>query len=155
MFKAALRSVRPATRSLKAARASSTPFRALCASACRRSDHPAQPEIYGPGIKAGEVPTDEAQATGLERFELLAEAENLEAFDLEPLDSSRVGTPADPIKVFALNHERIVGCTGSPADSHDVIWFTVKKDKQTRCAECGSVYALDFQGDPDADAHAH
>ncbi|TFK50081.1 COX5B-domain-containing protein [Heliocybe sulcata] len=146
MFKAALRST---------GHVCTTPFRALSVSARRASDHPSQPEIYGPGIKPGEVPTDEAQATGLERFELLAEMEGLEAFDTEPLDASRVGTPSDPIKVFALNNERIIGCTGCPADSHDVLWFTVKKDHQARCAECGSVYALDFQGNPDAHASAH
>jgi hypothetical protein len=33
---------------------------------------------------------------------------------------------------------RIVGCTGVPADSHDVIWFQVNKEKQRRCPECGS-----------------
>lgn len=34
--------------------------------------------------------------------------------------------------------ERIIGCTGVPADSHDVIWFNLHKDKQGRCKECGS-----------------
>lgn len=32
----------------------------------------------------------------------------------------------------------MVGCTGHPADSHDVLWFMLKKDKQGRCMECGS-----------------
>jgi hypothetical protein len=33
---------------------------------------------------------------------------------------------------------RIVGCTGVPADSHDVVWFQVAKEKTRRCPECGS-----------------
>ncbi|EPQ54278.1 COX5B-domain-containing protein [Gloeophyllum trabeum ATCC 11539] len=156
MFRTALRSVRPASRSLQVASASKTPFRGLSVTARRLSaDHAATPELYGPGIKPGEVPTDEAQATGLERYQLLAEMEGVEAFDMEPLDSSRIGTLADPIRVFSLDTERIVGCTGSPADSHDVLWFTVKKDGIARCAECGSVYALDHQGDASAAAADH
>lgn len=38
--------------------------------------------------------------------------------------------------------ERIVGCTGSPADSHDLLWFNLKKDKLGRCTECGSGNSL-------------
>jgi hypothetical protein len=34
--------------------------------------------------------------------------------------------------------ERIVGCTGSPADSHDILWFRVTTEKTSRCPECGS-----------------
>ena len=32
----------------------------------------------------------------------------------------------------------MVGCSGSPADSHDVLWFMVRKEKLARCTECGS-----------------
>ena len=31
-----------------------------------------------------------------------------------------------------------MGCTGSPADSHDIRWYTIHKDKLLRCGECGS-----------------
>ena len=34
--------------------------------------------------------------------------------------------------------ERVMGCTGSPADSHDIRWYTIHKDKLLRCGECGS-----------------
>jgi hypothetical protein len=34
--------------------------------------------------------------------------------------------------------ERIIGCSGSPADSHDVIWFNLTEERQRRCPECGS-----------------
>lgn len=42
------------------------------------------------------------------------------------------------LRIKIQDVERIIGCTGSPADSHDVLWFDVKKDKQSRCTECGS-----------------
>jgi cytochrome c oxidase subunit 5b len=84
MFTAAVRAlrsatfaVRPATRpspSLSLRTFSSTP-RAL-------SGAPA-PKLFGPGSKPGEVPTDELQATGLERFQLLGELEGVTA-GLEP-----------------------------------------------------------------------
>lgn len=40
--------------------------------------------------------------------------------------------------------ERIVGCTGSPADSHDVLWFNVSTEKPRRCPECGSGMCLSY-----------
>ncbi|KAH7925490.1 COX5B-domain-containing protein [Leucogyrophana mollusca] len=155
MLSVALRAVRPvALRSARRA-SPSTAARALSTTASRLSG-PAAPSIYGTGSKQGEVPSDETQATGLERFQLLGEMQGVDSFDLEPLDSSRVGTLADPIKVFSLDTERIVGCTGAPADSHELHWFTVRHDKTRRCPECGSAYALDFQGVAEEhDAHHH
>lgn len=100
MFSASLRAVRPATlRITRSAQLSAV--RALSSTSAARSDHHA-PAIFGPGAKPGEVPTDEQQATGIERFQLLAEIQGVSAFDKEPLDSSRIGTLADPIKVFSL-----------------------------------------------------
>ena len=155
MLNTTLRAARPVV--LRAARpAKSTAFRALSTTATRRSGAP-PPQLFGPGGKTGEIPTDEQQATGLERFQLLGEMEGYDAFDLQPLDSSRVGTLQDPIKVYSLvsstnfrcarallsdaffqDTERIVGCTGSPADSHELHWFTLRRDKNRRCPECGS-----------------
>ncbi|EIW84383.1 COX5B-domain-containing protein [Coniophora puteana RWD-64-598 SS2] len=152
LFTTAIRAARPAL--ARAARPTSSATRALSVSAVRCSG-PAPPSLLGPGSKAGEVPSDETQATGLERLQLLGEMQGVPAFDYEPLDSSRVGTLEDPIKVFSLDVERVVGCTGSPADSHEVHWFKVKKDKTRRCPECGSAYALDFQGDEHLLAHGH
>ena len=77
--------------------------RAISSSALRRSDdhHAAAPSIYGVGAKAGDVPTDGSQSTGLDRVQVLGLLEGVDVFDLEPLDSSRIGTLADPIKVFS------------------------------------------------------
>ncbi|KIY71499.1 COX5B-domain-containing protein [Cylindrobasidium torrendii FP15055 ss-10] len=145
---------RPAARAvLKAARPAAA-ARAFTASALVKSDHgPKPPTLLGPGIKAGEVPSAYDQTTGLERLQLLGEIEGINVFDQEPLDSSRVGTKADPIVITSLSDNRIVGCTGSPADSHDVEWFVVNHNKQRRCHECGSVYVVE---NLNADSeHAH
>src|SRR6266404_6583121 len=45
---------------------------------------------------------------------------------------------------FLQDTERIVGCTGSPADSHDLLWFNVTTEKPSRCPECGSGTSFDF-----------
>ncbi|TRM64790.1 cytochrome c oxidase subunit VB-domain-containing protein [Schizophyllum amplum] len=134
-----LSAVRPA------ARAGARAVRALSSTARVASAHgPEAPKIYGPGGKPGEIPSNWEQATGLERLELLGDLQGIKVFDDSPLDSSRIGTKKDPIMVPSFDVDRIIGCTGSPADSHHILWFHVRKDKQTRCTECGSVYQLDY-----------
>lgn len=103
-------------------------------------------DLVGEGAKAGEVPTDIQQATGLERFELLGKLEGIEVFESEPLDASRTGTMADPIIIDSYDDFRYVGCTGSPAGSHVVMWLKPTTDKVARCWECGSVYKLNYLG---------
>ncbi|KAF8273272.1 cytochrome c oxidase subunit VB-domain-containing protein [Lactarius quietus] len=168
MLHVALRSARSSVLTARTgAVRSSLALRAISSSAIRRSDdhHAAAPSIYGVGTKPGEVPTDESQSTGLDRVQVLGLLEGVDVFDLEPLDSSRIGTLADPIKVLSVDNERIVGCTGSPADSHDVLWFRATTEKTTRCPECGSAYAIEFASEAPvvsevapqepADTHAH
>jgi cytochrome c oxidase subunit 5b len=172
MLHIALRSARASVLTARAgvARPSSL-FRPLSVSAIRRSDdhHAAAPSIYGVGAKPGDIPTDESQSTGLDRVQVLGLLEGVDVFDLEPLDSSRIGTLADPIKVFSAvriqlysfllqylkslisslppslqDSERIVGCTGAPADSHDLLWLRVTTEKSSRCPECGSGVCFAF-----------
>jgi Cytochrome c oxidase subunit Vb len=106
MLHIALRSARASALTARAgvARPSSSLLRSLSTSAVRRSDdhHAAAPSIYGVGAKPGEIPTDESQSTGLDRVEVLGLLEGVDVFDLEPLDASRTGTLADPIKVFSV-----------------------------------------------------
>ena len=158
MFAAALRPASFAARAaFKPARLAAV--RAISSTAARRSDHPT-PEIYGEGAKAGEIPTDVNQSTGLERLQILGALEGVEIFDLKPLDSSRLGTVADPVKVFSAvsiwhippgatasqvasssrmqEPERVIGCTGVPAESHELLWMTLTNKKNRRCPECGS-----------------
>ncbi|KAF4596590.1 Cytochrome c oxidase subunit 4 [Pleurotus pulmonarius] len=156
MFTTAVRAVRPVASAarLQTFKVTRLPaLRSLSTTSRASSDHgPPPPQLYGTGGKPGTVPSDLDQATGLERLQLLGDLEGAPAFDDKPLDASRIGTKADPIKVLSYDTERIVGCTGSPADSHDILWFNLKKDKLGRCTECGSVYTLDFQGEED---HGH
>ena len=99
MFAAALRPASFAARAaLRPARTAAV--RAISSTAARRSDVPT-PQIYGEGAKPGQVPTDENQSTGLERLQVLGAIEGVEVFDSKPLDSSRIGTLADPVKVFS------------------------------------------------------
>jgi len=46
--------------------------------------HVGPPKLFGPGAPPGEVPSDELQATGLERLELLAEMQGESIFDEGP-----------------------------------------------------------------------
>lgn len=111
MFQAAVRSaVRPAAQAAVSARstltfASKTAIRSLSTTPARLSDdHHGAPElkVFGPGAKPGQIPTDVEQATGLERLELLAEMQGVKLFDEEPLEATRLGTMADPVKVYSL-----------------------------------------------------
>lgn len=103
-------------------------------------------DLIGKGAQEGEVPTDLQQATGLERFELLGKMEGIEVFETEPLDASRIGTMANPVLIDSYDDYRYVGCTGSPAGSHVVMWLKPTTDKVARCWECGSVYKLNYLG---------
>ena len=61
----------------------------------------------------------------------------------------------DPITVNSAGDEQYVGCTGFPADSHNVLWITLTRDEpKSRCMECGSVYEMHYVG-PQEDAHGH
>ncbi|TFK40389.1 COX5B, subunit VB of cytochrome c oxidase [Crucibulum laeve] len=154
MFKAAVRAARPVALGARSSlKPSTSAMRAFSTTIRVSSGGPPAPQLYGPGGKSGQVPTDVEQATGLERLQLLGEMEGFDVFDESPLDASRIGTLANPVLVPSYDVERIVGCTGFPADSHDVLWFNLKKEKRGRCTECGSVYALDFQGDEHAEHH--
>ncbi|KAI5122266.1 hypothetical protein M0805_002347 [Coniferiporia weirii] len=156
----ALSAIRPAT--VAAARASTRPNLSRTFSVSTRAlsgDHhaPAAPQLYGSGAKDTEaLASDEQQATGLERYQLLGRMEGVDVFDMKALDASRLGTMAEPIKVPTFFPDRLIGCTGSPADSHEVVWLAANTSKpRHRCPECGSVYTLDPQGDAAEHAHAH
>ncbi|TFK27136.1 cytochrome c oxidase polypeptide IV [Coprinopsis marcescibilis] len=155
MFKTAIRAAaRPALNAVRSSAKPATVLRAFSTTQ-RANSGPAPPQLYGSGGKPSEVPTDMEQATGLARIQLLADMEGVNIFDDSPLDASRLGTRADPIKVLSYDVERMIGCTGVPAESHDLIWLNLKREKHTRCTECGSFYELDFQGDEHAADHDH
>jgi cytochrome c oxidase subunit 5b len=98
MFNTALRAARPTLLAARAAHRQQL-SRAFSTSLRVASGGPPPPELYGPGAKPGTVPTDLDQSTGLERLQLLGDIEGINVFEEGPLDSSRIGTKADPIRV--------------------------------------------------------
>lgn len=84
---------RPAFRSAGIIRSLSTTPRTL-------SSGP--PLIYGPGSAPGEVPTDEQQATGLERLQLLGKVEGIDVFNMKKPEATKKGTMANPIQIPSL-----------------------------------------------------
>lgn len=48
-------------------------------------------DLLAPGAKAGTIPTDLDQSTGLERLELIGKMQGIDIFDMRPLDASRKG----------------------------------------------------------------
>lgn len=100
MFQNVVRVARPAILAARSSlRPSTSTFRAFSTTVRIQSGGPPPPQLYGAGGKAGSVPTDVDQATGLERLQLLGELEGINVFDDGPLDSSRVGTKAEPVLV--------------------------------------------------------
>ncbi|GAB7363254.1 hypothetical protein MBLNU230_g3536t1 [Neophaeotheca triangularis] len=114
-------------------------------------------DLMPPGGQPGTIPTDLEQSTGLERLEILGKMQGVDIFDMKPLDASRVGTMEDPISVKSFGDEQYVGCTGCPADTHNVWWLTISRDRpHERCPECGSVYKMEYVGPQEShDAHGH
>lgn len=136
-----------------AARTTVRPFSVLGARFSGAVGHNVETNM-GPGGKAGEIPTDLEQATGLERQELLAKLQGKELFDMEPLNMTHIGTPKNPVVVQSHDPIRFIGCTGFPAESHDVIWINLDKSHEhDRCPECGSVFTMDFVGSEEDHHH--
>ncbi|KAG4426310.1 cytochrome c subunit VB [Cadophora sp. DSE1049] len=118
-------------------------------------DIKSEADLIGPGAAPGTIPTDLEQATGLDRLEILGKVQGIDIFDMKPLDASRLGTLDNPIVVKSFGDEQYAGCTGFPADSHNVIWLTMSRERPVeRCPECGNVLKMDYVG-PQEDPHAH
>ena len=96
MFRNAVRATRAAVLACRAPPKSSV---RTFTTTVRVLSGPPPPQLYGDGAKPGTVPTDLEQATGLERLQLLGEVEGIKVFDDSPLDSSRLGTKANPVLV--------------------------------------------------------
>ncbi|ODQ68665.1 COX5B-domain-containing protein [Nadsonia fulvescens var. elongata DSM 6958] len=111
--------------------------------------------LHGTAAKVGTVPTDIEQSTGLERLELLGKLEGVEVFDMSPLKAERIGTMANPIVIDSYDDFRYVGCTGSPAGSHEIQWLKPTTETVARCWECGSVYKLNPLAIPGAYPEHH
>ncbi|KAF8501256.1 COX5B-domain-containing protein [Gautieria morchelliformis] len=135
---------RPAFRSTAGIRSLSTTPRIL-------STGP--PLIYGHGSAPGAVPTDEEQATGLERLQLLGKMEGVDVFNMKKPEATKKGTMENPIRIASLAKLRQVGCTGYPEDEHRVLWINLRPGRKGRCKECGNVFEMDYQGEEADDHH--
>lgn len=100
MFQKIVRAARPAMLATRSSlKPSTSTLRAFSTTLHVQSGGPPPPQLYGDGGKAGSVPTDMEQATGIERLQLMGELEGVKIFDDDPLDSSRIGTKVDPVLV--------------------------------------------------------
>ncbi|CAI9618169.1 unnamed protein product [Staurois parvus] len=91
-------------------------------------------------VSYGGIPTDEEQATGLERKILLAMKKGQDPYSTQS-NSGPPGTKEHPIIVPSINKQRLVGCI-CEEDNSAVIYFWIHEGEVNRCPECGSHYKL-------------
>ncbi|XP_018429016.1 PREDICTED: cytochrome c oxidase subunit 5B, mitochondrial [Nanorana parkeri] len=109
-------------------RAASVPRTVCLSRACTRA------------MSSGGIPSDEEQATGLERKILQALKRGEDPYNILP-KSGPAGTKENPHLVPSINKQRIVGCV-CEEDNSAVIWFWIHEGEVNRCPECGSHYKL-------------
>ncbi|CAL8276220.1 unnamed protein product [Merluccius merluccius] len=92
------------------------------------------------GMAAGGIPTDEEQATGLEKVIMTAAKEGADPYNLmRPKEYA--GSKADPHMVPSISNKRIVGCV-CEEDNTAVVWFWLHQGEAQRCPSCGAHYQL-------------
>uniref|UniRef100_A0A8C8LMH7 Cytochrome c oxidase subunit 5B, mitochondrial n=1 Tax=Oncorhynchus tshawytscha TaxID=74940 RepID=A0A8C8LMH7_ONCTS len=115
------------------------------ATTCRAAPVP----ILTRGMAAGGIPTDEEQATGLEKIVMKAAQQGADPYSmLKPKEYA--GSKADPHLVPSVTTKRIVGCVSlccqkpnhSFEDNTAVVWFWLHQGEAQRCPSCGSHYKL-------------
>ncbi|KAG7498214.1 cytochrome c oxidase subunit 5B, mitochondrial-like [Solea senegalensis] len=117
-------------------------FRVTMASRSRTARVPALTR----GMAAGGMPTDEEQATGLERIIMDAMKEGKDPYNMMK-PKSYSGTKEDPNIVPSITNKRIVGCI-CEEDNTSVVWFWIHEGPAHRCPSCGSYYQLVHQEIP-------
>ncbi|XP_053572004.1 cytochrome c oxidase subunit 5B, mitochondrial [Bombina bombina] len=91
-------------------------------------------------MSAGGIPTDEEQATGLERKIMTATEKGSDPYSIfKP--QHYAGTKEDPNIVPSITNKRIVGCI-CEEDNTSVVWFWLHDGEAQRCPSCGSHYKL-------------
>ncbi|CAB1332571.1 unnamed protein product [Coregonus sp. 'balchen'] len=86
------------------------------------------------------IPTDEEQATGLEKIVMKAAQQGADPYSmLKPKEYA--GSKADPHLVPSITTKRIVGCV-CEEDNTAVVWFWLHQGEAQRCPSCGSHYKL-------------
>ncbi|XP_068609030.1 cytochrome c oxidase subunit 5B, mitochondrial [Brachionichthys hirsutus] len=96
--------------------------------------------VLSRGMAAGGIPTDEEQATGLEKLIMTGMKEGLDPYNvMKP--KAYAGTKADPHLVPSITNRRIVGCV-CEEDNTAVVWFWIHEGEAHRCPSCGSHFKL-------------
>ncbi|XP_057675147.1 cytochrome c oxidase subunit 5B, mitochondrial [Corythoichthys intestinalis] len=124
-----------------AVRASSLPSRVLGGPHLGPLRVPVPPVVpLSRGMAAGGIPTDEEQATGLEKIIMKAMKEGTDPYSMmKPKEYA--GSKADPHLVPSITNKRIVGCV-CEEDNTAVVWFWLHQGEAQRCPSCGSHYKL-------------
>ncbi|XP_060712570.1 cytochrome c oxidase subunit 5B, mitochondrial-like [Hemiscyllium ocellatum] len=91
-------------------------------------------------MASGGIPTDEEQATGIEKMIMQAMKTGKDPFNmLKPKEYA--GTKDDPHIVPSVTNKRLVGCV-CEEDNTAVIWFWLHEGDAQRCPSCGAHYQL-------------
>ncbi|MBN3310157.1 COX5B oxidase, partial [Amia calva] len=92
------------------------------------------------GMSAGGIPTDEEQATGLEKKIMNAMKAGTDPFSVfKP--KQYAGSKQDPHIVPSVTNKRIVGCI-CEEDNTTIVWFWLHQGEAQRCPSCGAHYKL-------------
>ncbi|XP_029921352.1 cytochrome c oxidase subunit 5B, mitochondrial isoform X3 [Myripristis murdjan] len=111
---------------------------ARAAATCRAAPAPAL--ALSRGMSAGGIPTDEEQATGLEKIIMKAMRDGTDPYNMmKPKEYA--GSKADPHLVPSITSKRIVGCV-CEEDNTAVVWFWLHQGEAQRCPSCGAHYKL-------------
>ncbi|XP_036625232.1 cytochrome c oxidase subunit 5B, mitochondrial-like [Trichosurus vulpecula] len=103
-----------------------------------RASGPARVAIHSMATGGG-IPSDEEQATGLEREIVMASRNDLDPYNiLAPRAAPE--TKEEPNLVPSIDDKRIVGCI-CEEDNSAVIWFWLHKG-ETQRPNCGTHYKL-------------
>ncbi|XP_028279140.1 cytochrome c oxidase subunit 5B2 [Parambassis ranga] len=114
-------------------------LRATTAALQLRSNVAARPLLRAVSTAKG-IPTDEEQATGLERRAMQALKQGKDPYSiLKP--KQYAGTKEDPHIVPSIGNKRIVGCI-CEEDNTAIVWFWLHEGESQRCPSCGSHYKL-------------
>ncbi|XP_056287973.1 cytochrome c oxidase subunit 5B, mitochondrial [Pseudoliparis swirei] len=101
---------------------------------------PAPVPAVSRAMAAGGVPTDEEQATGLEKVIMKAMKQGKDPYStMKPKEYT--GSKADPHLVPSVTTKRIVGCI-CEEDNTAVVWFWLHEGEAQRCPSCGNHYQL-------------
>ncbi|KAM7385897.1 hypothetical protein PAMP_001943 [Pampus punctatissimus] len=111
-----------------------------CTTALRLRSHAAAGRSHRAMSAVNGIPTDEEQATGLERRTLQAFKQGKDPYSILKAKHN-AGTKEDPHIVPCIGTKRLVGCI-CEEDNSAIVWFWLHEGNAQRCPSCGSHYKL-------------